>query len=247
MIILKIWLLGSLSYPIIDLRNRRSQTRGVYYLRGSLIIMQDDATPTDTTPSQKRETPEDAGAAQEPERRVRPRETPVGAGAAAAPEPEEEEEKAVAPPFEDRGAARQRMLEQMDKALTELPEGSEGQRAVLGTLVLAARDARNDVAAMEDADGDTVAVPPAPPRTAVRYWQIRGPSAAQRARWGPGNPFWDPEEEEEETAPRIFGSPPIDDNTPPDPWVREEFEVETGRVVHQETIEGEPPRRCCNH
>ena len=40
---------------------------------------------------------------------------------------------------------------------------------------------------------------------------------------------------------------PIDDNTPPDPWVREEFEVETGRVVHQETIEGEPPRRCCNH
>ena len=46
---------------------------------------------------------------------------------------------------------------------------------------------------------------------------------------------------------RIFGSTPIDDNTPPDPWVREEFEVETGRVVHQETIEGEPPRRCCNH
>ena len=30
--------------------------------------------------------------------------------------------------------------------------------------------------------------------------------------------------------------------TQPDPWVREEFEVETGRVVHQETIEGEPPR-----
>ena len=43
----------------------------------------------------------------------------------------------------------------------------------------------------------------------------------------------------QETAPRIFGSTPIDDNTPPDPWVREEFEVETGRVVHQETIEGE--------
>ena len=87
MIILKIWLLGSLSYPIIDLRNRRSHARRGYYLRGSLIIMQDDATPTDTTPSQKRlkrETPEDAGTAQEPERRVRPRETPVGEGAAAA-------------------------------------------------------------------------------------------------------------------------------------------------------------------
>ena len=59
--------------------------------------MQDDATPTDTKTSQKRETPEDAATAQEPERRVRPRETPVGAGraaAAAAPEPEEKEEGA---------------------------------------------------------------------------------------------------------------------------------------------------------
>jgi len=209
MIILKIWLLGSLSYPIIDLRNRRSQTRGVYYLRGSLIIMQDDATPTDTTPSQKRETPEDADTghtAQEPERRVRPRETPVGKGAAAAPEPEE-------------GASAEAQSE----------------------------DSNNGDDADEAKDDEEGAEPPAPPRTAVRYWQIRGPSAAQRARWGPGNPFWDPEEEEEETAPRIFGSTPIDDNTPPDPWVREEFEVETGRVVHQETIEGEPPRRCCNH
>ena len=50
--------------------------------------MQDDATPTDTKPSQKRlkrGTPEDADTAQEPERRVRPRETPVGAGAAPTP------------------------------------------------------------------------------------------------------------------------------------------------------------------
>ena len=167
-----------------------------------LIIMQDDATTTGTTPSQKRETPEDADTghtAQEPERRVRPRETPVGAPAAAAPEPEE-------------GASAEAQ--------------SEGSN-------------NGDDA---DEEGDTVAAP----RTAVRYWQIRGPSAAQRARWGPGNPFWDPDSEEE-TAPRIFGSTPIDDNTPPDPWVREEFEVETGRVVHQETIEGEPPRRCCNH
>ena len=204
MIILKIWLLGSLSYPIIDLRNRRSHARRGYYLRGSLIIMQDDATPTDTTPSQKRETPEDAGTAQEPERRVRPRETPVGEGAAAAPEPEE-------------GASAEAQ--------------SEGSN--------------NGDDADEAKDDDTVAVPPAPPRTAVRYWRIRGPTAAERARFErPENPFWDPEAE---IAPRIFGSTPIDDNTPPDPWVREEFEVETGRVVHQETIEGEPPRRCCNH
>ena len=206
MIILKIWLLGSLSYPI-DLRNHRSQARGRYYLRGSLIIMQDEAKPTDTARSPaKRDTPEDADTAQEPERRVRPRETPVGEGAAAAPEPEE-------------GASAEAQSE----------------------------DSNNGDDADEAKDDEEGAEPPAPPRTAVRYWQIRGPSAAQRARWGPGNPFWDPEEEEEETAPRIFGSPPIDDNTPPDPWVREEFEVETGRVVHQETIEGEPPRRCCNH
>ena len=51
--------------------------------------MQDEAKPTDTAPSQKRDTPEDADTAQEPERRVRPRETPVGPAAAAAPEPEE--------------------------------------------------------------------------------------------------------------------------------------------------------------
>ena len=55
--------------------------------------MQDNATPTDTKPTQKRETPEDADTAQGPERRVWPRETPVDAGraaraaAAAAPEP----------------------------------------------------------------------------------------------------------------------------------------------------------------
>ena len=178
-------------------------------------------------PRRSAETPEDANAAQEPERRVRPRETPVGAGAAAAPEPEEEEEEdavAVVPPNADRGAAHESVLRQMDQALTELPEGSEGQRAVLGTLVLAARDARNDVAAMENV--------PAPPRTAVRYWQIRDGEAH-------GDPSTNPFLAlRREPAPGT----PIDDNTPPDPWVREEFEVETGRVVHQETIEGEPPR-----
>ena len=185
-------------------------------------------------PRRSAETPEDTDAAQEPERRVRPRETPVGAAAAAAPEPEEEENDGVAvvPPNADRAAAHERILGQMDQALTELPEGSEAQRAVLGTLVLAARDARNDVAAMENADGDTVAVPPAPPRTAVRYWQIRDGEAH-------GDPSTNPFLAlRREPAPGT----PIDDNTPPDPWVREEFEVETGRVVHQETIEGEPPR-----
>ena len=48
------------------------------------------------------------------------------------------------------------------------------------------------------------------------------------------NPFDDPSSEI---------ATPFDDPTPtgPDRWVQEEFEVETGRVVHQETIEGEPP------
>ena len=56
--------------------------------------MQDDDAKTDSARSQKRETPEDADTAQEPERRVRPRETPVGAASAAAPEPEDEDEEA---------------------------------------------------------------------------------------------------------------------------------------------------------
>ena len=83
----------------------------------------------------------------------------------------------------------------------------------------------------EAKDDDTVAEPPAPPRTAVRYWQIRDGEAH-------GDPSTNPFLAlRREPAPGT----PIDDNTPPDPWVREEFEVETGRVVHQETIEGEPP------
>ena len=184
-------------------------------------------------PRRSAETPEDADAAQEPERRVRPREMPVGAGAAAAPEPEEEEDDdvAVVPPNADRAAAHERLLGQMDQALIELPEGSEGQRVVLEMLVLAARDARNDVAAMENV--------PAPPRTAVRYFRHRGLTEAERAGWAgdPRNPFNIPRrgDSAQVVAPR---GPP----RPPDRWVREEFEVETGRVVHQETIEGEPPR-----
>ena len=193
MIILKIWLLGSLSYPIFDLRNRRSHARRGYYLRGSLIIMQDEAKPTDTAPSQKRDTPEDADTghtAQEPERRVRPRETPVGPAAAAAPEPEE-------------GASA--------KAQSE--------------------DSNNCDDADEAKDDEEGAEPPAPPRTAVRYWQIRDGEAH-------GDPSTNPFLAlRREPAPGT----PIDDNTPPDPWVREEFEVETGRVVHQETIEGKTP------
>ena len=90
-------------------------------------------------------------------------------------------------------------------------------------------------------EGSTVAAPPAPPRPAVRRWRIRGLTAAERAIQNRvNNPFDDPSSEI---------ATPFDDPTPtgPDRWVQEDFEVETGRVVHQETIEGEPPRRCCNH
>ena len=63
-------------------------------------------------------------------------------------------------------------------------------------------------------------------------------SGAHRRRAGHpkrvNNPFDDPSSEI---------ATPFDDPTPtgPDRWVQKEFEVETGRVVHQETIEGEPP------
>ncbi len=86
-------------------------------------------------------------------------------------------------------------------------------------------------------EGSTVAAPPAPPRPAVRRWRIRGLTAAERAIQNRvNNPFDDPSSEI---------ATPFDDPTPtgpgPDRWVQEEFEVETGRVVDQETIEGEPP------
>ena len=74
----------------------------------------------------------------------------------------------------------------------------------------------------------------------MRYWRVRPLSEAERAGWfgDPRNPFNQPR--------RRFFIPPgglrTTSSTPPDPWVREEFEVETGRVVSQETIEGEPPR-----
>ena len=77
--------------------------------------------------------------------------------------------------------------------------------------------------------------PSAPPRPAVRHWRIRGLTDAERARQNRvNNPFDDPSSEI---------ATPFDDPTPtgPDRWVQKEFEVETGRVVHQETIEGEPP------
>ena len=104
-------------------------------------------------PRRSAETPEDADAAQEPERRVRPREMPVGAGAAAAPEAER--------------------------------AGWAG-------------DPRNPFNIPRRGDSAQVVAPRGPPR-------------------------------------------------PPDRWVREEYEVETGRVVHQETIEGEPPRDAERH
>ena len=86
-------------------------------------------------------------------------------------------------------------------------------------------------------DGEEAArtAPPAPPRPAVRRWRIRGLTAAERAIQNRvNNPFDDPSSEI---------ATPFDDPTPtgPDRWVQEEFEVETGRLVHQETIEGEPP------
>ncbi len=71
----------------------------------------------------------------------------------------------------------------------------------------------------------------------MRYWRVRPLSEAERAGWAgdPQNPFNQPR--------RGFFIPPgLRRPTQPDPWVREEFEVETGRVVHQETIEGEPPQ-----
>ena len=69
----------------------------------------------------------------------------------------------------------------------------------------------------------------------MRYWRVRPLSEAERAGWfgNPRNPFNQPR--------RGFFIPPgLRRPTQPDPWVQEEFEVETGRVVHQETIEGEP-------
>ena len=94
---------------------------------------------------------------------------------------------------------------------------------------------RENIEAQGRRGGSTVAAPPAPPRPAVRRWRIRGLTAAERAIQNRvNNPFDDPSSEI---------ATPFDDPTPtgPDRWVQKEFEVETGRVVHQETIEGEPP------
>ena len=165
--------------------------------------MQDDDAKTDSARSQKRETPEDADTAQEPERRVRPRETPVGAATAAAPEPEEEDEESPAKAESNNG----------DDAI----ENKDGE------------------------DGDTVATaPPAQPRTRVWYSRVRGLTDAERAvQSRVNNPF---------DRPLRGQLPPVTpfDDAPrigrPARWVREEVEVETGRVVSQEPIEGEPPR-----
>ena len=110
--------------------------------------------------------------------------------------------------------------------------GRVGPRRARANLKAQSEDSNNCDDADEAKDDEEGADPPAPPRTAVRYWQIRDGEAH-------GDPSTNPFLAlRREPAPGT----PIDDNTPPDPWVREEFEVETGRVVHQETIEGEPPR-----
>ena len=78
----------------------------------------------------------------------------------------------------------------------------------------------------------------------MRYRRVRPLSEAERAGWAgdPRNPFNIPRrgDSAQVVAPR---GPP----RPPDRWVREVFEVESGRVVHQETIEGEPPRDAERH
>ena len=90
-------------------------------------------------------------------------------------------------------------------------------------------------------DGDTVATaPPAQPRTRVWYSRVRGLTDAERAvQSRVNNPF---------DRPLRGQLPPVTpfDDAPrigrPARWVREEVEVETGRVVSQEPIEGEPPQ-----
>ena len=94
---------------------------------------------------------------------------------------------------------------------------------------------RENIEAQGRRGGSTVAAPrAAAPRGATLAHS--GLTAAERAIQNRvKNPFDDP-------SSKI--ATPFDDPTPtgPDRWVQEEFEVETGRVVHQETIEGEPPR-----
>ena len=165
--------------------------------------MQDDDAKTDSARSQKRETPEDADTAQEPERRVRPRETPVGPAAAAAPEPEE-------------GASAKAESNNGDDAI----ENKDGE------------------------DGDTVATaPPAQPRTRVWYSRVRGLTDAERAvQSRVNNPFDQPLRGQLAPVTPFDDAPRIGRPAAPARWVREEVEVETGRVVSQEPIEGEPPR-----
>ena len=84
-------------------------------------------------------------------------------------------------------------------------------------------------------DGETVAAPPA--RTRVWYSRVRGLTDAERAvQSRVNNPFDRP------LRGQLPPVTPFDDAPRIGRWVREEIEVETGRVVSQEPIEGEPPR-----
>ena len=87
-------------------------------------------------------------------------------------------------------------------------------------------------------DGETVA---AQPRTRVWYSRVRGLTDAERAvQSRVNNPFDGPMRGQLPPVTPFDDAPQIQRR--PARWVREEVEVETGRVVSQEPIEGEPPR-----
>ena len=92
-------------------------------------------------------------------------------------------------------------------------------------------------------DGETVAAPPAQPRTRVWYSRVRGLTDAERAvQSRVNNPFDQPLRGQLAPVTPFDDAPRIGRPAAPARWVREEVEVETGRVVSQEPIEGEPPR-----
>ena len=206
-----------------------------------LIIMQDDATTTDTTPSQKRETPEDAGAAEGPERRVRPRETPAGEAAAPEPEIQEGDEDATAKGESNNGDADEAKDDE-DGDTVAVPEAPAPPRTAVRYfryrgLTAAERAGR----AGDPRNPFNIPRRGLPPRGLSRQ-ELRQREAEYQRRRDAAPAARRAEAPSHFVPPRARGP-----SRPPDPWVREVFEVETGRVVHQETIEGEPPRNSERH